>query len=143
MAKGAAWFDQMRRQHLSVTVDYLAVGGLLPVQCIATVVDGRWEAIDAAGQIVRMETRDFFINIDDLSSDPQRGDTITIDENGIEETYEVSVPQGVQQAWRWSDRQHRIRRIHTTKRVDAFVGTSITTEAGDRITTEAGEALVI
>lgn len=142
MAKGAAWFDQMRRQHLSITVDYLAVGSLLPAQCVATVVDGRWEGIDAAGQIVRMETRDFFINIDDLADDPQRGDTITVDENGIEEIYEVSVPQGVQQAWRWSDRQHRIRRIHTTKRVAASVGTGITTEAGDRITTEAGEALV-
>lgn len=116
MASGAAWFDQMRQQHLSITVDYLSVGALAAVECKATIVDGKWEMMDAAGQIVRMETRDFFINTEDLPGDPVRGDSISINDDGVVETYEVSVPAGVQQAWRWADRRHKVRRIHTMKR---------------------------
>lgn len=112
IAAGSAWFDQVRRQHLSVTVSYNA-GGLIPLDCAATVVDGKWEMVDAAGQIVRITTRDFFINIDDLAADPRVGDIVTMEENGATKTYMVAVPGGGQQAWRWADRQHRVRRIHT------------------------------
>jgi len=143
MAKGAAWFDQVRLQHLSVSVSYLRVGSMLPLECAATLVDGKWETMDAAGQIVRMETRDFFINTDDLLGDPKIGDVITAIEDGIERTYAVAVPGGGQQAWRWADRRHKIRRIHTMEQsqeaVSAFV---MTTELGQHLTTEAGEPLV-
>lgn len=112
MAKGAEWFDQVRRQHLSVLVSYDS-GALLTAECAATVVDGRWESVDSSGQIVRFETRDFFINIEDLPADPKVGDKIAMTENDVETIYMVAVPGGGQQAWRWADRQHRVRRIHT------------------------------
>lgn len=113
IAAGSAWFDQVRRQHLSVSVSYAAVGSLVPRTCLATIADGRWDTIDAAGQMVRMETRDFFINTDDLPADPKVGDRVTLIEGGATQTYMVSVPGGGQQAWRWADRRHKVRRIHT------------------------------
>lgn len=143
MAKGAAWFDQVRRQHLSITVSYFASGALLPLECAATLVDGKWETIDAAGQMVRMETRDFFINTDDLPGDPRVGDMVTAIEDGIERTYMVAVPGGGQQAWRWADRRHKVRRIHTMEHTqEAVAAFMLTTEAGDTLTTEAGDVLV-
>lgn len=135
IAAGSAWFDQVRRQHLSVTVQYNS-GGLIPLDCAATLVDGRWESVDSAGQIVRMETRDFFINIDDLPEQPKVGDTISMTENGQQMTYMVAVPGGGQQAWRWADRQHRVRRIHTMEQQQPAETTFFV------ITTEDGEPLV-
>jgi hypothetical protein len=142
MAKGAAWFDQQRRQHLSVEVEYHRVGSLLPLTCLATVVDGRWESIDASGQIVRMETRDFFINRTELADNPQRGDEIVMLEDGIETTYLVTIPGGNSSPWRWADRAHLVRRIHSTE-MAVSTGTSLTTEANEILLTEASETLVI
>ena len=143
MAKGAAWFDQVRRQHLSISISYFANGALLPLECAATLVDGRWETIDAAGQLVRMETRDFFVNTDDLPGDPKVGDKITVIEDSIERTYRVAVPGGGQNPWRWADRRHKVRRIHTLEQAQEDIATYVlTTELGQPITTEAGEPLV-
>jgi hypothetical protein len=113
IAKGEAWFEQQRREHLAATVEYRPADSLLPRTCRATLVVGRWEAVDSAGQIVRLETRDFFIHRDDLPQDPKRGDKIAVDENGSEKLYEVSIPDGSRNAWRWADRSETVRRIHT------------------------------
>ncbi len=143
MAKGAAWFDQVRRQHLSISVTYFPVGNLIGLECAATITDGYWEAVDAAGQMVRIQTRDFFINLTDLPGDPRRGDEVVVAEDGLERTYTVQVPGGDQQAWRWADRRHQVRRIHTMETVAAAAIVSYaTTELGERLTTEAGEPLV-
>lgn len=112
MAKAEAWFEGQRREHLAVLVEYQPKVGL-PRACKATLVTGRWEAIDKAGNMVRMETRDFFIHRDHLAQDPIRGDKIVVSENGQAKTYEVSVPAGGENAWRWSDRSESVRRIHT------------------------------
>lgn len=112
LALGEAWFEQQRREHLAVTVNYQPQVGLAR-DCKATLITGRWESVDTAGNVVRMETRDFIIHRDELPQDPQRGDLIVVDENGSQKTYRVSIPDGGRNAWRWSDRSERIRRIHT------------------------------
>lgn len=63
--------------------------------------------------MVRIETRDFLIHVDDLQQDPARGDRVVVAENGNQTTYEVCVPSGSQNAWRWADRSETLRRIHT------------------------------
>jgi hypothetical protein len=69
--------------------------------------------VDSSGQIVRIETRDFFIHRDELASDPKRGDKVAVTENGVEKIYEVSIPDGSKYPWRWADRSESVRRIHT------------------------------
>lgn len=113
LAKGEAWFEEQRRQHLSQLVEYRPTGSLLPRSCHATLVVGKWESLDSAGQIVRMETRDFFIHKDELPQDPKRGDKVAVAENGGETIYEVAIPDGSRSPWRWADRSQAIRRIHT------------------------------
>ena len=112
MAKAEAWFEGQRRDHLAATVSYQPKVGL-PRDCKATLVTGRWEAIDKAGNMVRMETRDFFIHRSELQQDPKRGDRVVVTENGASKSYEVCVPNGSQNAWRWADRSETLRRIHT------------------------------
>ena len=116
IAQAEAWFEAKRRDHLAVTVSYQPKVGLTRA-CNATLVVGRWEAVDKAGNIVRVETRDFLIHRDDLEQDPAKGDRVVVTENGASKTYEVSVPSGSQNAWRWSDRSETLRRIHT-QRID-------------------------
>lgn len=107
-----AWFEGQRREHLSASIEYRPKIGL-PRSCRATLVVGRWEAIDKAGNVVRVDTRDFMVHRDDLAQDPVLGDRVVVNENGVETQYEVCVPNGSQNAWRWADRSETLRRIHT------------------------------
>jgi hypothetical protein len=113
LANAGSWFERQRREHLAVLVGYLPVGASRPVTCRATPTIGRWEGIDSTGQMVRIETRDFIVGFADYAADPVRGDRIVVEEAGIERTYEVVIPAGSQQAWRWVDRNQGVRRIHT------------------------------
>ena len=113
LANAGSWFERQRREPLAVLVGYLPVGASRPVTCRATPTIGRWEGIDSTGQMVRIETRDFIIGFADYAADPVRGDRIVVEEAGIERTYEVVIPAGSQQAWRWVDRNQGVRRIHT------------------------------
>jgi hypothetical protein len=113
MATAASWFESQRQQYLTVPVDYRIAGTGHPIPCRATVVIGRWESVNSAGQVVRMETRDFIIASSELHHTPERGDTITLVEGPIEAVCKVVIPEGNDQAWRWSDRSHTVRRIHT------------------------------
>jgi len=113
MATAAAWFEQQRQQHLTVPIEYRIAGTGHPIPCRATVVIGRWESVNAAGQVVRMETRDFIVADNELHHTPARGDTITFREGPVEALCKVVIPDGNDQAWRWSDRSHTVRRIHT------------------------------
>jgi len=112
LANAETWFEAQRREHLAVTVSYQPTVGLHR-ECRATLITGRWEALNKDGQIVRIETRDFIIHRDELPQDPKRGDRVVVVENGATKTYEVSIPAGADNPWRWSDRSERIRRIHT------------------------------
>ena len=111
IAIGETWFQSQRREHLAVEVEYRPLVGLART-VRATAVVGRWESMDAAGQILRTETRDWFVDTTDLAQDPKKGDKIVSVESGQEVTYEVMVPPGGQHHWRWSDRNQTLRRIH-------------------------------
>lgn len=108
IAAGETWFQSQRREHLSTEVSYQpTIGTTRTVR--ATVVVGRWESIDAAGQMLRTETQDFFVDTTDLAQDPKKGDRIVA--AGV--NYEVMIPPGAEHHWRWSDRSKTLRRIHT------------------------------
>ena len=108
IAAGETWFRSQRREHLATEVSYQpAIGTTRTVR--ATVVVGRWESIDAAGQMLRTETQDFFVDTTDLAQDPKKGDRLVA--GGF--TYEVMIPPGAEHHWRWADRNKTLRRIHT------------------------------
>lgn len=108
IAIGETWFRSQRREHLAVEVSYQPSVGLART-VRATVVVGRWESIDSAGQMLRTETQDFFVDTTDLAQDPKKGDRIVAGDV----TYEVMIPPGAEHHWRWSDRNKTLRRIHT------------------------------
>jgi len=108
IALGETWFKSQRREHLATEVSYQpAIGTTRTVR--ATVVIGRWESIDAAGQMLRTETQDFFVDTTDLAQDPRKGDKIVSGSF----TYQVMIPPGAEHHWRWADRNKTLRRIHT------------------------------
>ena len=113
IAAGVTWFEAQRREHMAVNVDYQpVVDGEVTVP--ATVGGSRFESVDAAGQILRFETRDYVIAVQDYAPNPVRGDRIReVDQNGIARIYEVMVPAGAGNPWQWADRSQRARRIHT------------------------------
>lgn len=115
IAAGESWFEDQRRNFLSVNVTYSARDALLPRTVQATLVTGRWEAVDQSGQIVRVETRDFFVSASDLPAEPKRGDTITVEDATGTHVYEVTIPGNEKHPWRWCDRSQRLRRIHTMR----------------------------
>jgi hypothetical protein len=114
IAKGMEWFESQRREHLAVNVSYRPRDSQAAVAVPATIGMTRWDSLDAAGQMIRFETRDFLVGVTDYASDPKRGDVISeTDYRGVIRQYEVSVPGGANNPWSWADRGQRIRRIHT------------------------------
>ena len=136
IAIGETWFGSQRREHLATEVSYQpTIGTTRTVR--ATVVVGRWESIDSAGQMLRTDTQDFFVDTTDLAQDPKKGDRIVA--GGF--TYEVMVPPGAEHHWRWSDRNKTLRRIHTmvtdgpATRTPAVPGppTAVASASGSRV----------
>ena len=118
IANGVTWFEQQRKAHMAVNVEYRALGSQSMTVVPATIGGSRFESADSAGQIIRPETRDFLIGVADWAAAPVRGDRITeTDIGGIKRVYEVALPAGAGNPWQWGDRSQRVRRIHTT-----FVG---------------------
>jgi hypothetical protein len=113
IAKGVDWLESQRKQHLAVMVGYRRQGALFVQPVAATIGGTRWDSMDAAGQVIRFETRDYFVSVDDLADPPRRGDVIVETVNGVERTYEVMIPGGANNPWSWADRAQRVRRIHT------------------------------
>ena len=114
IANGVTWFEQQRREHLAVTVDYIPIGAEEALAVRATIGGSRFESVDSAGQVMRFETRDFLISVEDYATAPVRGDQIVETQGGVERAYEVMIPGGGQNPWQWADRSQRVRRIHTT-----------------------------
>lgn len=115
IAKGVSWFEEQRKLHMSVNVEYRGLGTLIAKVVPATIGGSRFESTDSAGQIIRYETRDYFVSVVDWPEAPQRGDRITeTDEDGAKRVYEVALPDGAGNPWQWGDRSQRVRRIHTT-----------------------------
>jgi hypothetical protein len=136
IAIGETWFRSQRREHLATEVSYQpTIGTTRTVR--ATVVVGRWESIDSAGQMLRTDTQDFFVDTTDLAQDPKKGDKIVAGSF----TYEVMIPPGAEHHWRWSDRNKTLRRIHTmvtegpATRTPAVPGppTAVASASGSRV----------
>jgi hypothetical protein len=115
IAAGAAWLDGQRREHMAVPVTYRPAAGLFAVTVPATIGLSRYETVDAAGQLLRYESRDYFISTADMQAEPRRGDVITELVDGNAQTYLVAGPPGGGNVWSWADRGQRVRRIHTHK----------------------------
>lgn len=114
IAKGVDWFESQRKLHLAVNVVYQPKGSLISHTIPATIGGSRWDLVDAGGQMVRFDTRDYFIAAADYGAAPTRGDRITETmPDGTSKTYEVVAPGGAANHWSWGDRGHRVRRIHT------------------------------
>lgn len=114
IAKGVDWFEAQRKAHLAVNVVYLPAGSNTTYTVPATIGGSRWDLVDSAGQMVRFDTRDYFIAAADYATAPRRGDRITEPmPDGTTKTYEVISPGGAASPWTWGDRGHRVRRIHT------------------------------
>lgn len=112
IAEGAAWFESQRKDFLSVTVAYWPVGALFGTDVKATVGATRWEGVDAAGMVVRMDTKAFFIARSDLPALPLVGDRIHQQEGGATLIYEVIRPAFTDSHWQWGDRSQKLLRIH-------------------------------
>lgn len=115
IADGARWLDDQRRLHMAVNVTYRPAAGLFAVTVPATIGLSRYETVDAAGQLLRYESRDYFISTRDMKHEPKRGDTITELVDGNAQSYLVAGPPGGGNVWSWADRGQQIRRIHTHK----------------------------
>ena len=96
----------IQMQSLAVEVGYTPLGG--EVHTIRAVV-GRtvFRSTDVDGIWTRIETRDFIVPRELLSSEPQVGDEIGF----LGHTYEVLSPAS-EPCWRWSDAFHTAYRIH-------------------------------
>lgn len=112
MANAATWFEAKRRAHLSQTATYSPLSGVTGTTCTVTIVTGKWDVMDAAGQMVRVQTKDIFVPSAEYSTEPVRGDRI---ETADGDTYEVFVPPGRGQCWMWSDVGDTLRRVHCMK----------------------------
>lgn len=119
LAAGEVWFEQQRRAHGSVAALYHPKdepGVTYP--CAVTLVVGKWDMIDTQQQIVRIESKDFFVSVADYAPSPKAGDRITYVERGVDHAYEVTIPRGRDQCWGWADRSERLRKVHTFRRAD-------------------------
>jgi hypothetical protein len=113
IGKAADYFEQQRRLHMAVTVQYRRSGTMFDKAVPATIGSTKWDSQDASGQIIRTETRDFYVAAADIQDPPVLGDRIKETIDGVQRTYEVFVPGGGNAPWGWADRQQRTRRIHT------------------------------
>ena len=96
----------IQMQSLAVEVGYTPLGG--EARTIRAVV-GRtvFRSTDVDGIWTRIETRDFIVPRELLSSEPKVGDETEL--HGY--TYAVLSPAG-EPCWRWSDAFHTAYRIH-------------------------------
>ena len=119
LAAGELWFERQRRAHASIEALYHPKdqpGMTYP--CAVTLVVGKWDMIDTAQQIVRIESKDFLVAVEDYATSPRPGDRITYTERGIGQTYEVTIPRGRDQCWGWANRSETLRKVHTFRRAE-------------------------
>jgi hypothetical protein len=115
LTRGAAWLDQQRSRHLTRTVTYLRGGD--SVDLPATIGQTTFEQADEYGVIHRTESRDYLISAAELVLGggvvtPQAGDRVHETVGAQVFIYEVMAPGG-EPAWRYSDPQRQMLRIHT------------------------------
>lgn len=99
---------------VSVTYTRKATGTPLTINAVI----GRTVFSSNLSDTVRVEfgDRDYLVDVDQLPAQPAIGDRITETLDGQTHVYEVTTPQTGEPAWRWSDPQCTIYRIHTTRK---------------------------
>ena len=109
---GLAWLDRQRERFLTRPVVYRRGGQEAEVP--ATIGRTVFRLETGMGAIERIEARDYLIGVEHLTSfdQPRSGDRIVEDRDGQRHTVEVMAPGG-EPAWRWSDPDRRVYRIHT------------------------------
>lgn len=105
--------------------------GAYTAQCLAAIGRSTFEAQNQNGVIETYESRDFLVRVAELPyGEPQRGDRIVEEMDGVARFYEVAAPKGVP-VFHYGDAFESLVRIHT-KRVDRDLS-YIVTEQGDEI----------
>lgn len=115
IAEGEAMFEEDRRAFMSIPGTYYPRDSVTTYPCQITLVVGKWDVIDATGQIVRVETKDVFVATADYAGEPRRGDRIETEVAGETHVYEVTLPRGREREWTWANRTETLRRIHTLR----------------------------
>ena len=115
LEQGAAFLDDQRHRHMSLTVVYKRGSDAKEVQ--ATIGRTEFEQADEAGLIHRVESRDYLIRAADLDLgagpiQPKAGDQVREQVGSQVFVYEVNAPGG-QPPFRYSDPYRRTFRIHT------------------------------
>jgi hypothetical protein len=115
LQQASGWLEEKRTAYASHVVTY--VRGDKSVALSATVGKTTFEIDDGYGVLVRHESRDFLILVDELILDgkkslPERGDRIGELQGGKTVIYEITAP-GREPCWRYSDPWRMTLRIHT------------------------------
>ena len=111
LSKGAEWLERQRHAYLTVDVEYQRDAVRLPLR--ATIGKTVFEVTDDYDRLVRIESRDFLIRVNDLIFDDQvvtPGPGDLIHEGNF--VYEVMSPPG-EPEWRYSDVNRQTIRVHT------------------------------
>ena len=118
MASGAAWLTDQLQANVAQPVSYLRDGAILAI--LATFGRKLLAIDDGIGSLrLEMTDCDFIVpaaalQIDGIRFEPERGDTVTLNRNGVTEVYEV-LPFGSEQPWGWCDPFGEMMRIHTKR----------------------------
>jgi hypothetical protein len=115
LAWGQNWINSQLQGHASDTVSYTRVVNGSPVVTSISATVGRtvFSTMQEGGPTIEFGERDYLIPATELPySEPQKGDRITVTLNGATEVYEVMPPNANEPAWRWSDAQHTMFRLH-------------------------------
>ena len=107
LERASEWLEFQRLNNLSVLAVYIRRGGE-KIQINTTLGKTLFRAENQYGETIRIESRDFLVSAKELTSDPERGDSILY--NG--KRYEVLAPNN-EPVWRWSGPNQHTRRIHT------------------------------
>lgn len=105
--EAAHWLSSQAQAHFAVSVKYVTRGGE-ELEVKAVIGKTLFQSADSYGMTATTETRDFIIDAEALSVEPQQGDAVIW--NGTR--YEVLAPSG-EPCWRWSDPYQIMKRIHT------------------------------
>lgn len=112
---GMTWLAGQLKQHVSQTATYYrrGIGSNPNVQ--VTLGESEFPVEASDGLTTEQRSQDFLITAADLTLsavqiEPEPGDQIEIAGLG---TFEVEAPGGAEPAWRWSDPNHIMLRVHT------------------------------
>jgi hypothetical protein len=112
IAKGCQWLETMRRRHTAGDVAYSR--GSQSATIPATRSSSTFDVTDEQGVLVRVESVDFLVEFDDMQLDdvptePQRGDRIT--DQGV--VFEALPPAPNMPVWEWTNPHRTGYRVHT------------------------------